>query len=192
MATNMSQGMSKAATASAAHDHRRPGDAPARSAAGKRASRMTNTSMSAVVAAADSCDAMPAAPSPKRSLTASLASAPPVSGKPARLRPSSAATISGQHSSAAVEHGDRAYGQEQSRLHQHMVRRIERDVRRRALVGARERHAERRGDHAHLADARIGEHCLRIALGHADRDAIESRDESEPDERLAPTGKSRA
>ena len=58
----MSQGTSNAATASAAHDHTREGDALARPAAGKRASRMTNTSISAVVAAADSCDATPAAP----------------------------------------------------------------------------------------------------------------------------------
>ena len=55
---------------------------------------MTTCSISTVVAAADSCDATPAAPSPNRSLTASLASAPPVSGNPARLRPSKAATMS--------------------------------------------------------------------------------------------------
>ena len=36
----------------------------------------------------------------------------------------------GQRSGAAVERGDGAYGQEQGSLHQHMVRRVERDVRR--------------------------------------------------------------
>ena len=90
----MSQGTSNAASRQRQHmttGARR--DAPPARAAGKRASRMTNISISAVVAAADSCDATPAAPSPNRSLTASLASAPPVSGNPARLRPSNAATM---------------------------------------------------------------------------------------------------
>ena len=86
----------------------------------------------------------PARPSPKVPLTASLASAPPVSGNPPRLSASSPGHDQRRRPAPPAERSDDADGQKQGGLHQHMVRGIEGDVRRRAPIAAGEAHAQRR------------------------------------------------
>ena len=130
----MSQGTSMEAAASASQDEMRSREASAR-ASGHRVRHMRKCNMRAVVAAADAAAAALAGPSPKGPLTASLANAPPVSGKPPRLSASSPATISVSDRRCPLGHGD-ADGQEQRRLHQHVVGRIEGGVRRRPSISA--------------------------------------------------------
>nr|WP_166795855.1 hypothetical protein [Methylocella tundrae] len=69
---------------------------------------------------------------------------------------------------------------------------IESGVERRAPVAGGKPHAEHGGDHAHLADAGIGENRLRILLRDADGDAIESGKQPDCRQRLAPAGQSGA
>ena len=135
MATNISQGRSNAATASDAHDPKRRGEA-APLPLGERASRITNTSMSTVVAAADSCDATPGGGVAKQGLDRQFGEGPAGQRQSGEAEAKQRRDDQRQRSGAAVERGDRAGGQEQSGLHQHMIGRVERHLRRCASVRA--------------------------------------------------------
>ena len=126
---------------------------------------MTKCSMSAVSRPPRQLPPMPAGPSPNGPLTASLASAPPVRGNPARLSASTAAEDQRHRSAARGRSRRRRPWSETGRPspgHGSPHRRRRPAPR---LVGRQQTHAERRGDHAHLADARIGEHRLRDCAG---------------------------
>ena len=99
----------------------------------------------------------------ERSLTANLAIAPPVNGRPPRpgTAPAPAAST-GRRRPAPVGRDD-AHGEEQCAFHQHVVRGVEGGEQCAPAVAGRQPEAEHRHDHAHLADARIGEHGLRVA-----------------------------
>jgi hypothetical protein len=70
---------------------------------------------------------------------------------------------------------------------QHVVGGVESQFGARTDVARGERCPERRRNHAHLADAGIGEHGLRILLRDANRDAVEGRKEADRHERASPT-----
>ena len=142
--------------------------------------------MRSAVPAAEALARPAARPPPNSGLTASFASAPPVKGSPARLSASAAVSSRGAQPRGKFAVAATPTARNSAPFHEDMVGAGEGDHGGRAGVARSQRHPERRRDHAHLADARIGEHGLRILLGDPDSHAVESGDESDGRQRLAP------
>jgi hypothetical protein len=113
--------------------------------------------MRSVVPAAETVASMTTTPFPSGAFTASFASAPPVKGSPPRF---SAKTAAG----SSASHRGRANSRRRRLRPETMMRGIEGRIQRRPFVRGRKSHAQHGGDHAHLADAGVGEHRPRILL----------------------------
>jgi hypothetical protein len=128
-----------------------------------RARRCRKCNMRSVVPAAETVASMPTTPFPSGAFTASFASAPPVKGSPPRLSAKTAAGSSASHRRRANSRR-RRLRPETKRLSPGHDARHRRPHPTPPFVRGRKSHAQHGGDHAHLADAGVGEHRPRILL----------------------------